>query len=158
MKEVRYSCLAVDYLDEINDQNGKNLDDIKEKLVEKFKPKAYLKREIDYISASIGFDLWKGMVWCDYERWHEEGWSTSIGLRYRLIGFEDIFGEKEQRQVLQHLNYENFYSQIDIQKIESFLGYDFFYYCKWETFSEITRDCCNDNLHYHYFRKLSISK
>ena len=77
MKEIRYTCLAVNFLEEINDEYGSNVDDLKEDLLEKFRPKVYSKSDIDKITLVVGFDLWKGMIWCDYDRWELEDWKTS---------------------------------------------------------------------------------
>ena len=130
------------------------MDELKEKLVEKFKQNVYPRSAIDKMTLVIGFDLWKGMIWCDYDIWQKEDWKTSIGLKYRLIGFEDIVGKKEQKQILLHINYRDFYSITDIQNVATVLGFQIYSYCHWESYTEIIRDNANENLHYHYFRKL----
>jgi hypothetical protein len=153
MKEAKYTCLAVNYLDEINDAHGNSLDETKELLLRKLRSKVLSKSEIDKISSVLGFDVWRGMVWCDTDIWLLKKHTTSIGLKYRLIGFDELITKEVRDIILKYLNYVDFYSEQDIRGIEQKLQIKIFQFASWQTFTEVKLHYLKSDIRFHFYWK-----
>lgn len=152
--EIKYSCLAPNYLEVINDEEGENLDDFKNQMFAKLEPKIFTKAEIDSITKDFEFDVWKAFHWIDHE-WEKEEMKTSIGVKERLKSFLPSTTDEQQQKILQHLNFTNFYPRTIIQTASHEVGFDVYKSCEWESYSEITRTFpSKDNYQVTFYKKV----
>jgi hypothetical protein len=149
-----YECIAPNYLQEIMDKEGDLWDGIKETMFEKFKGRFYTKPQIKAMSEQFGFNVWKGMIWCEKDfRNKILDFGESAGSKYRLHGFKNKLTSEEIDKISRPVKYSAFYSKAEIEKISKRLNIDLLTACEWQEFEEIKVSASIYNINFTLFQK-----
>ena len=149
----QYKCIAPNYVQLVYDEEGDCLDKLKETLYNGFEQTLFTKEEIALKCRELNLDLWQAFIWVDHSKWIENSDQRRNQTHVeRLVDFLPALSEETSEQILQHLNFENFYHKVELEIVANNLGVDVIGLCEWQGYVKTEITMKDDHLLYYMKR------